>query len=41
MELINWSDHTFWNHVIDIGIYVVLCGVLIVAMAELSFRKRR
>lgn len=41
MELMNISDHTFWNHLIDIGVYVVLCGVLIVAMAELSFRNRR
>ena len=34
-----WIGHGFWNHFISIGIYVVLCGVLIVATAELIFRK--
>ena len=38
--MIDWSNHELWDHVIDIGVYVVLCAVLIVAFAELSFSNR-
>ena len=35
---IDWSNHEFWDHVINIGMFVLGCSLLIVASAALAFK---